>query len=49
MSTSLALAKAQYSASVLERETTICFLLYQEIKESPRKKQKPVVDHRSLE
>ena len=32
-------ARAQYFASVLERATKVCFLLRQEIKEEPRRKQ----------
>jgi hypothetical protein len=40
--------RARYSASVLERDTICCFLLCQEIKESPKKKQKPVVERRSV-
>ena len=32
-------AKARYSTSVLERVTKVCFLLRQEIKEEPRRKQ----------
>ena len=32
-------ARARYSASVLERATKVCFLLRQEIKEEPRRKQ----------
>jgi len=32
-------AKARYSASVLERATTDCFLLRQEIREVPSRKQ----------
>lgn len=39
---------AQYLASVDERETISCFLLFQEKKESPRKIQNSVVDLRSV-
>ena len=31
--------RARYSASVLKRATKVCFLLHQEIKEEPRRKQ----------
>ena len=48
ISSAVVVASALYSASVLERATTICFLLLQEIKESPRRKQYPVVDQRSM-
>ena len=41
-------ASARYSASVLERATTDCFLLRQEMRESPRRKQYPVVERRSV-
>ena len=41
-------ASAQYSVSVLERVTTDCFLLRQEMRESPRRKQYPVVERRSV-
>ncbi|KAJ0779867.1 hypothetical protein HanPI659440_Chr06g0231241 [Helianthus annuus] len=33
-----------YSASADDRDTTLCFLLFQETKEPPRKIQKPVTD-----
>lgn len=36
--------KAQYSTSTEEQETVDCFLHFQEIKEEPRKVQKPIVD-----
>lgn len=39
---------ARYLASVLERETTACFLLRQEIREDPKKMQHPVVERRSV-
>ena len=42
----VALAIALYSASAEERETIGCFLDFHEIKESPRKMQKPVTDLR---
>ncbi|MFS7910652.1 hypothetical protein Hanom_Chr02g00108751 [Helianthus anomalus] len=35
-----------YSASAEDRETTLCFLLFQETKEPPRKMQKPVTNLR---
>ena len=41
-------ARAQYSALVLKRDTICCFLLCQEIRESPKKKQKPIVKRRSV-
>lgn len=41
-------AIARYSASVEDRETTFCFLFFQEIRESPIKIQKLVVDFRSV-
>ena len=41
-------ARAWHSALVLQRATTLCFLLRYEIKESPKKKQQPVVEHRSV-
>lgn len=37
-------ARAWYSASADKRETVDCFLDFQEINESPRKIQKPVMD-----
>ena len=37
---------ALYFASVEERETTICFFDLHDIKESPKKMQKPEIDHR---
>jgi hypothetical protein len=40
-------ARARYSASVLERAVKVRFLLRQDIRESPRKIQKPVVERRS--
>src|SRR5438270_5005680 len=39
-------AIARYSASVLDRETTSCLLLRQDIREVPKKMQYPVVDRR---
>jgi len=39
---------ARYSASVDDWETIDCFLLFQEIKESPKKIQNPVTDLRSV-
>ena len=48
ISSAVVAASALYSASVLERATTVCFLLLQEIRESPRRKQYPVVDRRSV-
>jgi hypothetical protein len=42
------LAGIQYSASIQERDTKLCFLLNLEIRESPRKKQNPVVEWRSI-
>ena len=41
--------RAQYSASVQERETTSYFLLHHETREVPNKKQKLVMEHRSVE
>ncbi|KNA20759.1 hypothetical protein SOVF_049300 [Spinacia oleracea] len=35
---------ALYSASALERATTVCFLDFQEIGDEPKRIQKPVVD-----
>ena len=37
---------AQYSDSVKDLETRACFLLFQEIKESPRNMHQPVTDRR---
>ena len=48
ISSAVVAASALYSASVLERATTLCFLLLQEIRESPRRKQYPVVYRRSV-
>ena len=42
-------ARARYSALVLERETTSCFLLRHETREVPNRKQKPVIEHQSVE
>jgi hypothetical protein len=39
---------AWYSASVEDWEVIDCFLLFQEIRESPKKIQKPVIDLRSI-
>ena len=41
-------AMARYSASVDDWETIDCFLLFQEIRESPKKIQNPVTDLRSV-
>jgi hypothetical protein len=41
-------ANARYSASVLERVITDCFLLHQEMRESLRRKQYPIVERRSV-
>jgi hypothetical protein len=38
---------ARYSALVLDREITCCFLANQEIRLEPKKIPKPVVEHRS--
>lgn len=43
----VASAIARYSASVLERATTGCFLAVQEIRHEPKNIPKPVVDQRS--
>lgn len=40
-------AMARYSASMEERETIFCFLLFQELRGLPRKTQSSVVDLRS--
>lgn len=40
-------ASARYSASADDRDTIICFLADQEIKDGPRKNQNPVLDLRS--
>ena len=40
----MVMAKEQYSASVLDRETTACFLALQEIRQSPRKTENPEVE-----
>lgn len=40
----VALAKALYSASVLDRDTVACFFAHQEIKFGPKKTAKPPVD-----
>ena len=37
--------RARYSDSAVDLEASDCFLLRQEISESPRKKQNPVVEH----
>jgi hypothetical protein len=39
---------ARYSASVLERATTDCFLAVQEMREEPKTIPIPVVERRSL-
>jgi hypothetical protein len=39
-----ATAMARYSASADDREMVCCFLDFQEMRESPRKVQKPVTD-----
>lgn len=41
-------ARALYSASALERASTVSFLLLQEGGESPKKGQKPIVERRSV-
>ena len=41
-------ARARYFVSVLERETTSYFLLRRETREVPNRKQKPVIEHRSV-
>ena len=40
--------RAQYLASVLEWETTSCFLLRHETREVPNRKQRPMIEHRSI-
>ena len=40
-------AKAQYSASVEDRATVVCFLDDQEMGEGPRKTKRPMVERRS--
>ena len=42
-----ALARALYSASVLDRATIFCFLQPQEIRLSPRNTQKPPIERQS--
>ncbi|MFY0353897.1 hypothetical protein ACOMH0_19380, partial [Bacillus sp. YIM B13601] len=42
-------AIARYSASALERATTLCFLLFQVTRLPPTNVQKPVMDLRSRE
>lgn len=37
-------AKARYSASATEREMVVYFFAFQEIKESPRNMQKPMIN-----
>ena len=44
VSSQVAMDIALYSASADERETTVCFFDLQEINESPRKMQKPIID-----
>ena len=39
-------ARAQYSASVEERATMVCFLEDQEIREGPRNTRRPIVERR---
>jgi len=39
-------ARALYSTSDEERETVLCFLVFQDINDAPRKMQKPMVDLR---
>jgi len=39
-------ARARYSASEDDLEMVLCFLVFHDIKESPRKMQKPVVERR---
>ena len=41
-------AIARYSDSALDRATTVCFLLFQEIRFPPKKTQTPVVDRKSV-
>jgi hypothetical protein len=41
-------ARARSSASVLERDTTACFLDFHAIGEEPRRMQYPVMEHRSV-
>ena len=45
MSSTLVDAKAQYSASALERDTVDCFLAFQDMQFPPMDTQNPVVDH----
>lgn len=40
----LVVAKARYSASVEDLEMVSCFLVFHDIRDSPRKTQKPVTD-----
>jgi hypothetical protein len=42
-----ALARALYSASVLEQDTVACFLVHHEIRLQPRNTAKPPVEQRS--
>lgn len=42
-------ASARYSASEEERDTVVCFLERQEMRDAPRKMQKPVTDLRVKE
>jgi hypothetical protein len=46
MISQVALAIALYSASAEERETTLCFFVFQEIMLEPKKMQYPVVERR---
>jgi hypothetical protein len=39
--------RERYSASVLDLETTACFLALQDIRQSPKNTANPVVDRRS--
>ena len=43
----MVMAKEQYLASVLDRETIGCFLALQEIRQSPRKIENPKVECQS--
>ena len=47
MISTVALASALYSASVLDRDTVACFLAHQEIRLGPKKIAKPSVDRLS--
>jgi len=49
MTSAVALARALYSASVLDLDTVACFLALHEIRLEPRKIAKPPVDFLSSE